>query len=224
MKKTIAAVTLARDSAKYIVPHLRMYTGVDKNIALFIDQPIIGGSDGHGAPDNTEALIQEYCPEVEIHHTGENIWGADIFNKMIELGKGYDKVVMFHADVVMNQENWIKLREFILNTDFDVYKLDMTKCTINYYHDFEHGVRDCEDIEPIAVDSSMLFTGIYSYPTEKKTTVIEWITVHHFTGWKGRFATKQWLNNEIASVSGVKISDMTKDWISCPNDIRKEFI
>jgi hypothetical protein len=224
MKATLATVTLARDSAKYIVPHLRMYTGVDKNFALFVDKPIEGGSVGHGEPDNTEELIRTHCPDVEIHHTDENKWGSSIFNQMIELAKDYDKVVMFHADVVMDAENWERFRKYVLETDFDVYKLDMTKCTINYYHDFEHGLRDCEDIEPVAVKSTTRFDGIYTIAPNAKVDTIDWMTVHHFTGWKGIFTTKEWLEGKVPSESRRYIHDMTTEWTPCPEHIRAMFL
>lgn len=223
---TIAAVTIVRDSEKYIVPHLQMYSGVDQNIALFVDQPIMGGSVGHKGPDSSESLIREHCPEVEIHHTTENQWGSAIFN--IALGLSHcDKVVLFHADVVISPENWQKLYTLLTTTNYDVYQLDMQKCTINYYYDFEHGVRDCVDNEPIAFKSWVRLGGIYELPPDTKVFTIESdFENHHFTGWKGIFTTPEWLNGTVASESNVYINDLQPagGWLPCPQDIRDLFL
>lgn len=223
---TIAAVTIVRDSEKYIIPHLKMYEGVQQNIALFVDAPIQGGSVGHKGADSSEELIREHCPDVEIHHTTANQWGASLFNIALGLSE-CDKTVLFHADVVLSPENWEKLRELLLTTDYDVYRLDMSKCTINYYRDFEHGVRDCVDNEPIAFKSAVRLGGIYDLPDGASVfTIDKDFENHHFTGWKGVFITDEWLNGAIASESNVYIHDLKpKDgWIPCPPEIRALFL
>lgn len=222
----IAAITLVRDAAKYIVPHLKMYTGVTKNIALFIPQQLAGGSSGHsGNRDNSLELIKQYCPEVEVHETNYAVWDAGLFNRALELAGDCDKVVMFHADVVFSPEMWERLKK-ILESPHDIYYLNMPKCTINYYHDFEHGVRDCLDTEPIAVAADVRFNGIYGIPNRPVFTIDKNFEVHHFTGWKGIFATKEWLHGEVPSESRIYINQLKPEtgWIPCPSEVRKLFV
>lgn len=208
----IAAVTLVRDSERFIIPHLKMYKGVNRNIVLFIPQEMSGGSTGHSKErDSSRELITKYCPEVEIYETQNSQWNAELFNEAIALASDCDKVVIFHADVVMAPKMWQKVKKLLETTDFDVYKLDMTKCTINYYRDFEHGLRDCLDIEPIAVKSTTRFHTFYSF--EGTSYTIEDILVHHFTGWKGTFMDK----------NGLDIFAPDTVWLPCPPEIRELF-
>jgi len=224
----VAAVTLVRDSARFIVPHLRMYKGVDRNVALFIPQALKGGASGHSTErDNSRELIERYCPGVEIRETRTDVWGAPLWNEAIELVSDCEKVVLLHADVVLSYPMWLFLYGTLITSDADVYRLDMTKCMINYYHDFDHGVRDCLDIEPIAVKTDVRFRKFYDYPDGKTTFTIDdpRFVAHHFTGWKGIFATKDWLEGRVPSESNVYIGDLEpkEGWISCPDEIRKKF-
>ena len=212
----IAAVTIVRDSEKFIIPHLKMYKGVDRNIVLFPTKPITGGANGHSDnPDNSLALIEKYCPEVEVFKTDISTWGAELFNKALELASDCDKVVTLHADVILTDDNWNKLLNFLKITDYDVYKADMTKCWINYYHDFEHGARNCLDIEPIAAKSTVRYANFYTVPQQTKVYTIDWpfFTAHHFTGWKPPATTKEWM----------KENENWQKWTICPKEIRDKF-
>lgn len=225
----INAVTLVRDSEKFIVPHLNMYRGVDRNIALFIPQKLNGGASGHSEErDGSLELIKKHCPTVEIHETQETQWGASIFNYAASLADDGGKTIMFHADVVLAPKDWDWMLNLMKTTDFDVYKLDMRRCTINYYNDFSRGVRDCLDVEPVAYRSDVRFSGIYNFPAEKKVHIIDdpSFTVHHFCGWKGIFAKKEWAENKIPSESGVYEKDLKpkSGWLSCPPEVKKLFV
>ena len=210
----IAAVTIVRDSEKFIIPHLKMYTGVDRNIVLFLESPIEGGAVGHSdKPDSSLDLIAKYCPEVEVFKTKTSKWGAGLFNEALRLASDCDKVVTLHADVVMNQTNWKMLLEYLKMTDYDVYKMDMPKCTINYYYDFEHGARNCLDVEPIAAKSSVRYYYFYTCSEDTKIDTIDWLTVHHFTGWKLPATTKEWMEE----------NKDWQEWIPCPQEIRDLF-
>ncbi len=224
----IVAVTLVRDSEKFIIPHLKMYTGVTRNIVLMIPQVLKGGASGHSQTrDNSVALIKKHCPEVEIFETETNEWGNVLFNEAIALAGECDKVVAFHADVVMNQENWLKFKEILEVTDADVFKLNMQKCTINYYVDFDHGVRDCLDIEPVAVRGGFRYDGtIYSVDGKSVFTIENEITVHHFCGWKGIFIDPRWKAGIIPSESLVYIDQLKPEggWLKCPDDIVSAFV
>jgi hypothetical protein len=213
----ICAVTIVRDSEKFIIPHLKMYTGVEKNIVLFCERPIRGGALGHSdKPDHSLELIRTHCPEVEIHTTQIESWGAELFNKALSLGKDYDLVVTFHADVVMEQVEWQKLLAFFREEDYDVYKLNMPKCTINYYRDFSHGARDCLDVEPIAAKPTVHYSKFYEF--DGSSYIIDWLTVHHFTGWKGAALEHDWLESDYAK-------QISKDcWLECPTEIKEMFI
>ena len=198
----LSTVTLIRDSKKFILPHFKMYEGL-KNFGLLVDNSIIGGAIGHDKPDNSESLVKKFFPDTVISHTGKNVWGSDIFNEMISLvdctAPG-SKVIMLHADVVLDKKNFKLLKDFILETDYDIYKVDMRKCWINYYVDLDHGTRDCLDTEPVAVKSTTRFRNFYDHLIGEKEVIIDFITGHHFCGWKG---------------DGIK-SPLTKDWFSSP--------
>ena len=80
----LSTVTLIRDSQKFILPHFKMYEGL-KNFGLLVDNSIIGGAVGHQISDNSESLVKDFFPDTVISHTGNNVWGSDIFNEMISL-------------------------------------------------------------------------------------------------------------------------------------------
>src|ERR1035437_2832785 len=212
----IASVTLVRDHEKVVIPHLKMCKGVDRNIVLFLNKPISGGSVGHSdKPDRSLELIKKYCPEVEIFYTDISNWNSNLFNHALGLANDCDKVVTLHADTVLNDKDWQILLTFLKETDYDVYKLNMPKCTINYYYDFEHGARNCLDVEPIAAKSTTRYSNLYTYPPEAKVYTIDWpdFTVHHYTGWKLPATTKEWMEE----------NKNWQKWTPCPQEIRDKF-
>lgn len=225
----INAVTIVRDSAKFIVPHLNMYKGVDRNIVLFVPQKLTGGASGHSDKrDNSLELIKKYCPNVEIHETDATQWGASIFNVAAQIADDGGKTVMFHADVVLSPKDWDYILNLLKTTDHDVYKLDMKKCMINYYYDFSRGVRDCLDTEPIAYKSWVRFGGVYELPKNADVYTITdtSFTAHHFCGWKGIPSTDDWVNNKIATESGIYEKDLrpASGWLPCPDEIKNLFV
>ena len=150
---------------------------------------------------------------MEVFKTDIDTWGAELFNYALSLANDCDKVVTLHVDVVMTPIEWGKLLIYLKTTDYDVYKLDMPKCTINYYYDFEHGARNCLDIEPIAAKPIIRYSHFYTVPPETKVTTIDFLTVHHFTGWKPPAITKEWMDK----------NENWQAWIPCPQEIRDKF-
>lgn len=217
----ISAVTFIRDSERFIRQHFRMYRGM-KNYGLFVPHRIVGGADNHGEADESLEIVRREFPDVEIVQSGHYHWDCAFINKMIEIGEqSGDKVLIFHADVVMEADELAKLLTFIEGSDYDIYKLDMRRCTINYYCDLDHGLRDCLDVEPIAVRAGVRFSsGIYQYPPERyRTVVIEGITNHHFTGWKGPASSHEFVDGPEGAARAAQYGG----WIPAPPGLREIF-
>ena len=199
-----------------------MYEGL-KNFGLLVDNSIIGGAVGHQISDNSENLLRKFFPNTEIHHTTKNVWGSDIFNEMISLTDKAggvapgSKVIMLHADVILDKKNFKLLKDFVLSTDYDIYKVDMKKCWINYYVDLDHGTRDCLDTEPVAVKSTTRFRNFYDHLIGEKEVTIDFITGHHFTGFKPPATNPGWLDSPAA------LAASPNGWISAPQEIKDMF-
>ena len=209
-------VTLIRDSEKFILPHFQMYQGL-KNYGLMVEE-IIGGAVGHKSPDKSEQMIKQRFPDIEIKKLpGRWEWGSPIFNEMIKFAED-DKVIMLHADVVLDKENFKKLTDFVESTDYDIYKVDMKKCWINYYGDLDHGLRDCLDCEPVAVKGTTRFRNFYDRLIGEKEVVIDFITGYHFTGFKGKF-----VGDWNKSAEAEELAQIYGGWIKAPQEIKDMF-
>lgn len=212
--------TLIRDSEKFIIPHFKMYEGLE-NYGVMVED-IKGGALEHGKPDRSEELIRKTFPEVKIKKLeGLWEWGSPIFNEMIkwageEVAEGIaSKVLILHADVLLDKKNFKLLKDFIQNTDYDIYSVDMRKCWINYYGDLDHGVKDCQDVEPVAVKGTTRFKNFYDHLIGEKEVVIDFIEGHHLCGFKGRFQGS-WNQSPEAEALAKEYGG----WISAPKEIK----
>jgi hypothetical protein len=224
--KTIAAVTFVRNAEKYILPHLAMYTGVKQYVFRMTGKPKdwIQYAD---EPDSSIELVRRHFPEVPIIDISSTEYDSEFINRaraMIE----EDVMVFFHADVILSQRDWETIKDIIQTTDASVYKLDMTTDMINYYYDFDHGLRNCRDHDPVAL-SKARFTHKYWSDVEPNSEhlIQNKITAHHFCGWKGGTNSKEWIDGIIADENGdtsIKWREQYGEWIPCPQEIREMFI
>ena len=220
MARTICTVTLVRNCEKFILPHLNMLQGVDKRKVLFLERPFKPYVHAYPEqPDRAIDLVKTFS-DIEIESTDIDSYSAEVYNKVLDMGKDYDIVLFLHADILTTQDEFKKLTHYIRNTDFDCYRMDFTKCVMNYYRDFEHGIRDCLDHDPIAVSPKGKMHNILTYKigeTEGKTTEINFMNFHHFTGFKT--VPYEWIETQV----GEDMQRKYGAWISCPIEVRKLF-
>jgi len=214
------------------VPYFKNLTSaVDKNIILLGDKVWDGYEECFKKPLEPEpaiGLIKKEFPAVEIYETGFKNEAA-LYNQGLEVLKDYDIVLIWAADVFLTRKDWKTLIDFIQTTNYECYKLNHPKCVISYYYDFDHGAKSNLEHDVIAVNPQKRFTGILDY--DGNTYEIEWndFIMHHFRGWKGFQATKDWLDGKIPSPSRVYSNQILErygdngEWYKCPQEIRDLF-
>lgn len=222
MAKTIGSITPIWNAELFIEPHFEMLSKLDRNIVLFNKEPWPTYAKEHydTQQDASIEMIKRLFPRVEIYETSFT-WGADLFNQGLEILKDCDMVFKFDVDMLLTSENWDRLLDFIHNTGYDYYNLDWSTHTINYYADFEHGLKDALEKDPIAVSPKGRFNGIIDYVTDRPYLIDwdDWV-IHHFRGWnKPKSVVKGWQDQE-------NFKEAYKNygpWLSCPEEIRGMF-
>lgn len=229
-RKRIASITSYWNEKKFLIPHFKMISSLDKNIILKATIPWKGYAKEFNYPTISEPIdsFKRYFPKVEIYET-EHEFGAELYNQGLEILKDYDIVFRLDTDMFFTKRDWKKLIDFIQGSDYECYKLNFKKHSINYYYDFDHGVMDALEVDPLAVSPKKRYSGLLDY--DSKGITIDWedFILHHFKGWKGYGAKKEWIDGKIPSPSNsysfnlVKESGNNGKWFKCPQEIREFF-
>jgi hypothetical protein len=227
-KYKIGSITPLYNGEPFIIPHFNMLSSLDKNIVLLGDNPLPQYEREHGyskIKDRSKELLCKYFPKVEIYpstYTGE--WGAPLLNEGLKYVQDCDKVFLLGVDMIFSDDDWKKINDFIQETSHDCYIINFGKCSINYYMDFNHGLKDAKEFDPIVIDPKKKIDWVYHYPAENQY-IIEWdnFCFHHFKGWnKPKTVTKDWPYTEYAKTAFLNYSN-NGDWYSCPQEIRDKF-
>lgn len=214
----------------FILPHFKMLEsyGVDKIVVLMAERPLPQYFTEHGyslKADRSQELLKKYFPKVEIHpSTYSEEFGAPLYNEGLKYVQDCDTVLILDTDMLFTKNNWKKMMDFIKNTDYDCYRLNYIKNSINYYMDFDHGLMDAKEMDPRAINPKHDLEWVLDYPHGKQH-LMEWEgwMCHHFRGWdKPKSVTKDWPNTEYAK-SAFKSYSNKGDWFHCPDEIKKMF-
>jgi hypothetical protein len=133
------------------------------------------------------------------------------------LSRDYDYSMRLDVDMYFDKENKIKLSKFIRETQADMITMDHQVNTINYYVDFDHGLKDAKEYESLCLSTKNKYVN-YLIPEkqDKIITIPQDILVHHFRGWnKPKSTDKRFFESEYA-----KKQLETQEWLKCPVEIR----
>jgi hypothetical protein len=192
-KRKVGALYPLWNQQLFIKPHLEMVLPhVDRCVVLMQPGPLPSYHKEHGysiKKDKTEDIIRHYFPQVEIfesEHPNTEEFGAALYNEGLDLMQDCDIVTRFDPDMFWTAEAMKDFFEHIRNTEFDCYKMDFHNDSVNYFitGDYEHGLKDAQEYDPLGVDPKKGFRPVLDYPATKPTIykADNWLC-HHFRGW-----------------------------------------
>lgn len=227
MARKIGSLTPLWNQELFIKPHFAMLEKLDRNLVLIEAGPLPNYHKEHGysvKKDLSEELIKRFFPKVEVkpgYYPTTLEFGAGLYNEGLLQMQDCDIVLRLDPDMIWKQEDFDRFIDLIRNTDYDCYRMDFHRNSINYYitGDFDHGLKDAYELDALAVNPKHLFTGVLDYP-DHNTKVIDlsdWMC-HHFRGWNKPKSTPPNWATDIVSQEYVLDNG---GWVSCPPDIRK---
>jgi hypothetical protein len=242
--RKIGSITPIWNQELWIKPHFEMLSKLDKNVVVLHERPLPNYFKEHGystKPDLSEELIREMFPNVEIYKSeypeGKE-FGADIYNECLKYVQDCDIVFRLDPDMFFEDEVWEDLVNFVRESDFDCYRMNFARDSINYYMtgDFDHGLKDAQEMDPLAINPKYpLETPIitengestfymFQYPHGNETVInFDDFMCHHFRGWNKPKSTPnpEWKNSDYARTNLVLYGD-DGDWFSVPERIKNK--
>jgi hypothetical protein len=197
-----------------------MLSHVDKKIALIGDKPWPDYIEEHGMYENPkpEEIIRKHFPDVEIVHTKLTINDDYFWRQFNTLSKGYDYVTRFDVDMLMKNNDWNHMINFVRSNEYNFYKLNFTTNSIDYYVDFDHGIMDANERDTMITKQDNYFHYMTETAIKHDGYTMEWPgwMVHHFRGWNKPKST---------NYDSLKSNPYFKDreFISAPKEIREMF-
>jgi hypothetical protein len=187
--------------------------------------------DNHGysdKPDKSEEILRKYFPEVEIQQSAydhNHDFRCELYNEGLTLLKDYDIVLRLDPDMLWTEKDFDTMIDYMRTTDFDCYRMNFHKDSINYYTtwDYSHGMKDAAEFDPLGVSPKKMFTGIVDYSEENNTIMNfgDGWTCHHFRGWNKPKSTPKWWFIQQNAVDAVKQFGDKGKWIQCPDNIKE---
>lgn len=189
--RRIGSITPLWNQELFIKPHFEMLKSLDKNLVLLQPQPLPSYRNEHGystKKDLSEDILRKYFPNVEIvpsYYPPELDFGSGLYNEGLVQMQEFDIVLRLDPDMLWNKRDWDAFVDLLRNTDDDCYRMDFAKDSINYYMtgDFEHGLKDAQEFDALAVNPKQSFTGVLDYPSAGRIIKIDGWMCHHFRGW-----------------------------------------
>lgn len=232
--RRIAAMIPLWNQELFIKPHIDMLrNGVDHILVLLQGGPLPSYKKEHGysaKPDASEKIIRHYFPDVEIRKSTFP-WqimefSSPLYNEGLSTLVDYDLVLRLDPDMFFLKSDWEKFIGLMKNSDYECYRMDFSKNSVNYYMtgDFEHGLKDAHEFDPLAVSPKKMFTGILDYPSSRTCVYTqgfdENFAFHHFRGWnKPKSTGPDWPQSAYAKEAFEKYSN-NGEWYHCPEEIR----
>lgn len=230
MTRKIGVLEPVWNQKPFVYPHFKQLieAGVDKIVVLKGKAPLPQYSDEHGysfIEDNTFKIINKHFPQIEIYDsTYYGMFGAPLYNEGLKYVQDMDIVLTLDTDMLFTKKDITHMIDFIRNSNYDCYRLNYVKNSINYYKDFDHGLMDAREMDPRAINPQYKYEWVLNYPHGKQY-VMEWegFMCHHFRGWnKPKSITSDWENTDYAKEAFSKYSN-NGDWFRCPKEIKDMF-
>lgn len=206
----IASFTPIWNADLFIKPHFRMLSKLDKNIVLYNPHPWKEYADQHYStePDESIKHIKTQFPHVEVITTDKYGY-PELVPQALELLSDYDCILRLDVDMLMSEDCFERLINYIKENGASTYKLDWSKYTINYYGDYEHGIKDASEKDEIVLTNKT---------KDVRFIELENFVIHHFRGWnKPKSIRRDWkdnLKNHFNSYS---------EWYTVPTPIKDMF-
>jgi len=233
MNRRIGALTPVWNQELFIKPHYDMLTeaGLDRYVVLMQKGPLPNYQKEHGYgiyPDLSRQIIEEYFPQVEIYEGNYPTtieFSGGLYNEGLEMMEDCDIVLRLDPDMFWTKKDFTAFIDYIRKTDFDCYRMDFRKNSINYYMtgDFNHGLKDAQEVDPLGVNPHFKFTGVLDYkvpiPKQKVIDIPDWMC-HHFRGWQKPKSTPSGWDKMVSKEYIMEFGNRDK-WFSCPDEIKE---
>ncbi len=231
--KKIGSITPIWNQELFIKPHFEMLArGVDRSIVLMQTGPLPSYKNEHGyksVPDMSRTILEDCFPNVEIYDSAYPIqmdFRAELYNEGLVMMEDCDVVLRLDPDMLFTDYDFDQFIEFIQNNDADAYQMDFRSDSINYYMtgDYDHGLKDAQEDDALAVNPKKLFTGVLDYSGDKRVINIENWMCHHFRGWnKPKSTPAHWADKLVEQEYVEMFWDRdNKDWYKVPLEIRSK--
>lgn len=220
MGNKIAAITPNFNQAHLLVPHIKWLSKwVDKIIVVqgrAWKRPV---AEHLSTPDNSREILQTL--DVEVIEDRTDDFCADLYNQALERLQDYDIATRFDTDMFITEADSKKFFDFLRNSDADYFPLDFSKNSINYYLDFDHGLMDAEEFDPLAIRTTKRFSGLLDVDGKKE--FVEGIMLHHLKHiGKNEEPTKAFLNSPKATEWVCKYTPHNK-FLQLPQELKALF-
>jgi hypothetical protein len=234
--RRIASIILNWNMERFLVPHIEMLKPhSDKIIFVQCIKPFEPYRVEHNysvIPDNSERIVREKYPEIDIHiYDTEDQNPMSMFSSAWNFGmsklEDYDLVTKFDVDQFFTQADLKTFFNVLRTTEDNNYGLDWSKQSTNYHMDFDHGVRNEVERDPMVVNPRTKFGNLLFYP-HRMRMIEEPIMMHHFRSWK-EWVTQDWIDFKEPSRYGVYAKDLVErytpnnEWIKAPQEIKDLF-
>jgi len=228
--RRIGAITPVWNQQAFIKPHFEMLKQLDKHVVMFQPGPLGQYQKEHGIgekPDKSFSIIRKLFPEVTIKYSkGHDEFSHQLYNEILPHVQDCDIVFRLDVDMFFLQKDWDKLLNFIRSTEYDCYRVNFATHSPNYYVDYDHGVMDALERDPIAFNPKLplIWDGTLSYPSYNQTTIgydapgswKDW-RMHHLRGWnKPKSTGDGWIE---AHEEWVK---QYGEWFSLPRELKEK--
>jgi hypothetical protein len=212
----------------FLKPHFEMLSKLDRNVVI-LQNHALGNYLQHGIggePDRSQKILKEYFPNVEVYRTKRDIteFSAELYNEGLEMMQDCDLVLRLDPDMFFLEKDFDDLLNVLQNVDSNCFRMDFRKDSINYYMtwDYEHGLKDSKEMDPLVVNPKYFFTSILDYPDPNQVNISlpDWVC-HHLRGWNKPLSVP---NNWIQTENSRKALESTDDkkWHTVPDEIREK--
>src|SRR4051812_24263612 len=137
--RKIGSITPLWNQELFIKPHFNMLKSLDRNLVMLHDRPLPSYKNEHGystKKDLSEQILKSQFPNVEIvkaMYPVELDFACGLYNEGLRLMQDCDIVLRLDSDMLFTQKDWDAFIQYIRETDFDCYRMDFEKDSINYY-------------------------------------------------------------------------------------------
>lgn len=227
--RKIGSITPLWNQELFIKPHFNMLKDLDRNLVLVHDRPLPSYKNEHGystRKDLSEQILREQFPHVELVdalYPPELDFMAGLYNEGLRLMQDCDIVLRLDPDMLWNEKDWKAFVNLLRTTNNDCYRMDFANDSINYYMtgDFDHGLKDAQETDPLAVDPHRMFTGVLDYRgTNEAIIKLPGWMCHHFRGWNKPKSTPATWHQTVEEVYVKKFGN-DGGWFKCDPEVRK---
>ena len=230
-RRRIGTITPIWNQEMFIGPHFDMLTQLDRNV-VFMQSGPLPNYDRHGIgdkPDFSEEILRKKYPKVEIFKAKYDPlkdFGCELYNECLKEIHDCDIVFRLDPDMYFLEEDWKKLLDYINSSDFDCYRMDFHNDSINYYMswDYEHGLKDAQEFDPLAVNPKIEFQNVLDYPDDNYTIIrIPGWTCYHLRGWNKPKSTPAGWHHRAENINlPIDFGDELGMWFKVPMEIKNK--